>query len=325
VIVHPELQALRGDDAPQRLAQDLLIARDADWRARPEIAAVLEELGRLDAGETFPRCPLLSRMFSPDSPAAPEFAGSFVRMAAQGLARAPLGHVPLRHFTDGVHSTLLLGRCGNVTLSLVAVDGEGLAGRPEPVTVDFGPSEVWEHVLAGRASAKIVERSGPVEGPARLAGRDVALRPGNVVFRPAGRQAMLLRGVESCLVTLRLQRRLRDAGPTREYRLSDGKLVHQAAGNVRDSRIEMAMAALGRMGRADAAPLLADIATEAGSAALRWQALRECLALDTRAGFTALTTIATSPGDELAAAAGALRAQLIEAHPMLAEIEPCHA
>jgi hypothetical protein len=135
---------------------------------------------------------------------------------------------------------------------------------------------------------------------------------------------MLLRDVEGCLVTLRLQRRLRNAGPTREFRLTDGELVHQAAGNVRDSRIEVMMALAGRMGRKDAAPLLAEIVREEGSAALRWQALRECLALDTRVGFTTLCAIARSPSDELAPPAGALRSQLIEAHPQLADLEPCH-
>jgi hypothetical protein len=323
--IHPELRALRGDDSPQRVAQELLIRRMADWRETGSVAGLEAEMARLDRGCPLADCPTLAGLFEQDGAAAAEFACDLVRMNVEGLAAAPLGHVPFRHFTDGVHSTLLLLRAGNVTLSLVAVDGEGLSSRPAPVTADFGPSEVWEHVLAGCADAELVERSGPANGPAVFDRRDVALQPGIIVSRPAGRQAMLLRGVESCLVTPRLQRRLRDAGPTREYRLADGELVHQAAGNVSDSRIEMIMALLGRMERADAAPVLAEIAREQGSAALRWQALRECLALDTLTGFTTLCDIARSAGDELAPTAGALRAQLVEAHPQLAEIEPCPA
>ena len=115
------------------------------------------------------------------------------------------------------------------------------------------------------------------------------------------------------------------AGVTREYRLADGRLVHQAAGNPRDSRIELMMALLGRMDRADAAPLLAGIAQEQGSDALRWQALREALALDTLAGFQALTAIARSDDDALAPAAGTLRSQLVETYPQLAGVEPCPA
>ncbi len=325
MIVHPELRALRGDDSPQRVAQDTLIGRMGDWRNTPDVAALEAEMAHLDRGCPLADCRLLAGMFQQGGPAAADFASELVRLNLEGLAEAPLGHVPFRHFTDGVHSTLLLLRSGNVTLSLVAVDGEGLAGRPAPVTADFGPSEVWEHVLAGGADAELVERSGPENGPAVFDRRDVALQPGILVCRLARQQAMLLRGVERCLVTLRLQRRLRDAGPTREYRLDDGTLVHQAAGNVGDSRTEMIMALLGRMERAEAAPVLADIAREEGSAALRWQALRECLALDTLTGFTAFCDVARSAEDELAPTAGALRSQLIEAYPQLAEIEPCPA
>jgi hypothetical protein len=85
------------------------------------------------------------------------------------------------------------------------------------------------------------------------------------------------------------------------------------------------LAMLGRMGRKDAAPLIAEIAAGEGSPALRWQALRECLALDTQVGFAALSAVAGAAGDPLAANAGALRAQLIEAYPQLQEVEQCPA
>ena len=130
---------------------------------------------------------------------------------------------------------------------------------------------------------------------------------------------MRLESVEGCIVSLRLQRRLPEAGPTREYALSDGVLVHQAAGTPQDSRTELMMALLGRMGRPDAAPVMAAIAREPGGMAVRWQALRECLSLDTAAGFAALCEVARGEEDELAPAAGALRSQLIESYPQLKE------
>jgi len=77
---------------------------------------------------------------------------------------------------------------------------------------------------------------------------------------------------------------------------------------------------LGKMGRADAAPLIAGMALEPGSDGLRWQALRECLGLDTLTGFRTLTEMAGRPDDPLANSAGALRAQLIETYPQLAEV-----
>jgi hypothetical protein len=324
VLIHPELRALWGDDAPQRVAQLALIGRLDDWRAESRMSALLANLDEFSGGKPLAACPLLSALFEQDDPAASRFARDFTRMCVEVLDDYPLGHVPFKHFTDGVHSTLLLERNGNVTLSLIAVDGEGFASRPAPVTADFSPSEVWEHVLAGEARADLIELRDEAGGEGALEKRDLALREGMVVRRRAGRQTIQLREVSGCLVTLRLQYRKLDAGPTREYRLADGEFVHQAAGNPRDSWIEMLVALAGRMGRHDAASLLADIALEQGSRALRWQALRECLALDTIAGFTALCAIARSDEDELAPAAVALRSQLIEAHPQLAEIEPCH-
>jgi hypothetical protein len=98
-------------------------------------------------------------------------------------------------------------------------------------------------------------------------------------------------------------------------------LVHRASGDRHESRDEMMMALLGRMRRKDAASVLAAL-TRSGSDHLRWQALRECLALDSAAGFAALGRIATDPTDDLAPEVGALRARLVKAPPQLARWEP---
>ena len=80
------------------------------------------------------------------------------------------------------------------------------------------------------------------------------------------------------------------------------------------------VALLGGVGRADAAPVLAGIACGTQAASLRWQTLRECLALDTQEGFAALCQVAQTSGDPLAREAGALRAQLIETYPQMAQM-----
>ena len=125
---------------------------------------------------------------------------------------------------------------------------------------------------------------------------------------------------------LRLARADDDQPETRQYALSDGRLLHRASGSRDESRREMAMALLGRMGRTDAAPLLAELSLE-GSAHIRWQSLRETLALDSRAGFDALSRIAADPADALCAPAAALRTRLIETYPQFAitETNTCHA
>ena len=320
--IHPTLRALREDDAPLRDAQEAMARSIARWRERSEVAGVLAQLETFAAGAPMDECPALAALFQESDCAARELAFGFVAETVAALDKMPLGHVALRHFTDGVLSTLLLARLGNVTLTLVAVDGERQREKPAPVTVDFGPSEIWGRVLSGTARAELVERTSCDEKQAALDRRILPLRPGAVVFRDAERHALLLREVEGCLVSLRLQRRRPMAGATREYRLDDGRHVHQAAGNPRDSRLELMMALLGRMERTDAVPLLAELAREDGSAALRWQAVRECLALDTLTGFRTLCAIAASPRDALAPAAGTLRSRLVETYPQLAEIDP---
>lgn len=323
MILHPVLRALRADDAPQRQAQYRLIEAVAYWHTQPRMAAVVAAVEGFAKGAPLADCAALAALFREGGKEAGALADEFTALLCGLLRDEPLGHVPLRHFTDGTLSTLLLARAGNVTLTLVAMDGAGLAAKPAPVTADFGPSEMWEHVLAGHAEADLV-RCHPIDATmAKLDVRSAMLSPGTVIYRDAEREALQLRRVDGALVSLRLQRRRDLAAVTREYRLADGALVHQAAANPRDSRIELMLALLGRMERRDAVPHMAAIARGDGTPALRWQALRECLALDSGAGFAMLTALARSDADPLAPAAGALRAQLVETWPQLAETEPC--
>ncbi|MBV1916622.1 MAG: hypothetical protein KUG65_00950 [Sphingomonadaceae bacterium] len=325
MIIHPELRALRDDDSPQRDAQDALIRLVGGWRKRPHVARLLEEIAAFGKGGDLAGFPSLAALFDAESQDARHLADEVISLVADGLAEHRLGHVPFRHFTDDVISTLQLAKSGNVTLSLVALSDEGLAARPKAVTADFSPSEVWEHVLSGTARAAVIDRGTTSADHADLRHSETDLSPGTVVIRDARTRNMQVRTISGCLCSLRLQRRGAEAEPTREYNLDDGMLVHQAAGNPQDSRIELMMALAGRMGRSDAAPVLAEIAQEDGSASLRWQALREGLALDTVTGFLALTAVSRSASDELAPAAGALRSQLIETYPQLQELAACPA
>ncbi len=317
--LHPAIAALRSDDAPQRQAQSALFAALAGWRGAPGVAPVLAALEAYGRGADLGECRALAALF--ESPGgAQAFTASFTDRTARALADAPLGHIPLRHFTDGAVSTLLLARSERATLFLSAVNGAALAGQPVPVSVSFAATEAHEAVLAGAARADRVTWHG-----GRLELKPLSLEPGALLARDCTREALVLRKVRGSLISLRLQRRSEVPAPTREVELGTGRQIHQAASTAAESRSELMVALLGRMGRADAAPVLAKLAREAGPSGLRWQALRECLALDTASGFAALSELADLPGDTLAAPAGALRAQLIETYPQLAELEPCPA
>lgn len=319
------MRALRANDRPQRDAQNVLYRALGEWRASGEMRALEAELAGFAKGGRLEDYPILAACFDPADDAAITLVGRLVGTIAAGLGEAPLGQVPLRHFTDGTHSTLLLARSGATTLALTVVDGAGLSRQAAAESVSYPPNHSWEHVLAGAARAELIDCLAADDRPVQLERRSLTLGAGSVLARDSSRRALLLHDVTGRLVTLRLQRRHPGDAVCREHRLADGVLVHQAAGSARDSRIELAASVLGRMGRAEAAPLLAAMAQEEGSPGLRWQVLRECLALDTAAGFAALSAIAASSHDVLAVPAGALRAQLIERHPELKELAPCPA
>ncbi len=329
MLIRPELQALRGDFSPQRLAQNRLNEVTARWREHSGAAIAESELASYAAGAELEDLPVLAALFTPGDPSAAEFVAGLVAVQCAELAAAPLAQVTMRHYCDEVMASLVVARHGTATLVLQAIDGTGLARRPQPEAVSFSPSETWEQILTGSAEVEHVVLQAERPGGAELTREPTQLLPGMVCHRLGAREAQLWRRVPGSLVTLKLQRRIGQGAIARQYRLSDGALIHQAAGTPRDSRLELTAALLGRMGRSDAAPLLAAMAEEEAATSLRWQALRECLALDAGAGFATLCRLATRADDPLAAPAGALRAQLLESYPQLSAHQdgtsPCPA
>ncbi|MFC3173558.1 hypothetical protein ACFOD9_04765 [Novosphingobium bradum] len=320
--IAPEIRALITDPALLERAQARHGAALAAWQARPGGAAVLDAFAAFAGGADLARCPPLAALLGGQGGAAKAFVDRLVAALLPAIAAEPFGHVPLRHQSTPASATLLLAQERGATLTLVVVAGPALAKMPPARSVAFAPSEEWDVVLAGSGEGRLVER----RADDSLVQHRLALAPGVALGRDVEREALLVDRVPGSLVLLRLARRRAGAVPVREYELAGGALIHQAASDPRESRMELAITLLGRMGRADAAPELAAIALEAGRGdSLRWQALRECLGLDTAVGFRALTVLARSAEDALAVPAGALRAQLLENYPVLAELEPCPA
>ncbi|MEP6867709.1 MAG: hypothetical protein ABJA20_04270 [Novosphingobium sp.] len=314
-----DIAALKADPGRQSRAQQGLVAALADWQAKPGVAQVLSGFARYAAGAPLAEVADLGALFGGNARASLALVAPLVSAFAAALKEQPLGVVPLRHFTDGVLSSLMLAHEGEAMLTLVAIDGSGLAARPAPTSVGFAPADEWEIVLAGRGSGRLIERRGEV-----LTTHELELAPGLALGREAEREALIFDQIDGALLLLRLQRRRDLMLPKREFALDDGRLLHQASASPRESRHEIAVALLGKMKRADAGPLLAEIARdESHGDSLRWQALRECLGLDTRTGFWTLSAIARAGADPLSVPAGALRAQLLEAYPALAEVKLC--
>ncbi len=325
MLIRPELRALRSDDAPQRRAQARLGEVLESWRASPVVAAIDADLHRFGQRAELEDLPALSALFDPHDSAAEQLATDIAARMLGELQHNAFGQVLFRHSSDAVQASLMLLRRGTATLALQVVDGAALERREPPISAAFTATETVERILRGSGEAEHVQLGAPRPGGAELIRSRRPVIAGAVARRDGASETQWLCRVEGSLVSLKLQRRPVSGAVMREYVLADGSLAHQAAGSSRDSRLELVASLLSRMERRDAAPLLAAMAEEQGSTAMRWQVLRECLALDSGEGFRALSLIARRADDPLAAPAGALRAQLLEQYPVLAGVDPCPA
>ncbi|CDO37369.1 hypothetical protein [Novosphingobium sp. KN65.2] len=314
------LADLRENDEGWTKGQRDLAVLLGQWRARPEASRVLADFERFGEGEALEACPSLAALFESGSGATRELVANFVELGLWGLRSHPLGHLPLRHGVSHAGQTLLLSHWGTATLALVSYEGERLCALPQARAVAFTPLQSWSFVLAGSATADRVRCAAVEDRCAELQIETLALEPGDVIHRDGRRETIQVRGARGCLVKLRLQRFLGGSEPVREFALADGALMHQAASNLHDSRCELAISVLSRMGRRDAVPVISRIVIGSGHEGLRWQAMRELLALDTRAGMILLGQVAASEDDPLAALAQETQRRLLCTWPELERI-----
>ena len=318
--IDPQIAALQSNPALQRKAQAELEAVRNQW-LNDEATAIVDDLVQYGSGAALAECPALADLFR-DARAAMHLVDTLVGPMIEALSCQPLGHVPLRHQRSDGFTILQLLQKGRATLSLLAYD----AIEQSPTSACFSGGDRHEIVLAGAADMRMLTLMEVREGRAAIDCETRRFVAGESISTEGFSQTRVVERVHGRMVLLRLARSDEQPCDSLQYALEDGRLIHRASGSRDESRREMAMALLGRMGRSDAAPLLAELAME-GTRHIRWQTLRECLALDSLEGFRALSGIAADPEDELASPAGALRAQLLETYPEFSHLEsaPCPA
>ncbi len=286
------------------------------WRAEPGADAMLSELQRYGAGAPLEHCPQLETIFTECGEAE-----RLMRLLSQHYCAAiranPIGHPPFRTGFDGRASSTLLARSGRAQL-MVQTREPGTYGAE---SITLSDATRYDAVLAGRAEARILRAHSAGEDRVDISAQAMVLTGKERIALDRTSETLVVDVVERRLVTLQLMRDAADPEPKRSFNLKTGRLVSQSAASVAISRQEAMIALLGRMGRRDAAPELARIALAAKDVSLRWQALRECIALDSACGFCTLARVARTGDDPLAAAAGALRAQLLETYPEFARLE----
>ena len=305
MFVRDELKALRGDDREARTHRVAMEEALEDCRREPRLAAVLEELLRYGEGGDFAHCPALVALFEHTGAARDLLRPLIGRLTA--LHRAyPLAQLAFRHRSQAGAHVLQIAARGHATLSLVLQDQDAGA---EHIIATFADADQREVVLTGKANACLFEIVAEERDRVILNSVRTELQSGARMKCTGPRQSRLIKPSHDSLLTLRLARTAGRPRPTRRIDVRSGRIVHRASGNAADSRAELAMLLLGRMGRDDALPVLAT-RTRTGDAQLRWHALRQCLALDAATGLPLLERIAKDHADPLYQAARALLAQL---------------
>lgn len=307
---HPALARLRSTPAPQPRTDAALAA----WRAAPEVAAILAALSDYGAGASLAALPDLARVVA-DHTAAQALTDGLIAPLLAALRDEPLAQLPLGHSATPGLARLRLARAGRAALTLTAFARQAAV---LPTSGLFEDGEAHEIVLAGAGRALCHQLTG-----GRLHSDRLVCTPGTRLARGGADETRQFVEVTRPLLVLQLTRTAENPAPSREMALADGALLKTISGCKQTSQQMMALGVLGALQHRPAAAVMAQLALDRGAARdLRWEALRQVLALDSARGMAVLARLTDGHGDELAAPAAALHRDLVAAHPQLVELEP---
>lgn len=308
---HPAITRLRSEAAPQPEVDAALAA----WRARPHTAAVMAALAAYGAGEALAADGALAGLLT-DHAAALAFASDFIAPLMTALRAEPLAQPGFGFSAMPGLARIRLGESGRAALSL-AVFARRTAVSPASVLFEDG--EAQEIVLAGSGEAARYRLLPAGEVVCEAA----TCAPGTRFLRAGGRDARQITGVTWPLLVLQLTRAATRPLPSREFALPDGRLIKTISACKRASQQMMALGVLGALAHRPALGAMERLALDPmAERDLRWEALRQVLGMDARAGMALLARLAIRGDDVLSAPAAQLQRTLIAAQPELAMLEP---
>lgn len=234
------------------------------------------------------------------------------------LAADPFSLPPVRMFNAPTMGGLVLAEAGPITLSLMIRPFDSVAPNENSglSTALFTPGHGLSRIL--RSGGAQMVRYHVAVSEEEEAGQFTAARAARCFSDPAralrtdewiridqAREGFGLIGGKGDVVLVQLFVQRPARLPIREYALPDGRLVKTAAARRDSSFRQMALALLRMQRRTDAAPLFA-AASASDDFSLRWQAMREFVALDAAVALPHLRNMArTDPHPEVRRAAHA--------------------
>jgi hypothetical protein len=217
---------------------------------------------------------------------------------------------------------LQLLHSGGAVISLLVY--EPLADPHEPRTAQFVDCEIFEIVLAGKVQGLFHEIA--CYDGAQVVGAQADMVTAEQFWRSASRitqnarsQSRQFIAVEEAVLVLQLSRAPQKPGPTCEFDLRDGALVHQSSEDKQASQHVVALAVLGALEHRPALVAIEAIALNQARTSTRdidvwWEAVRQTLALDTMRGMELLGQLAGALADPLSLPAANLLKQLQASH-----------
>lgn len=316
--VHPEIAALRGDKPMQRRILSRMQAARAEWLNRPEVEALRRDMEQYGAGGELGQCRSLAQAIS-DPDKGLQLVDGWRRILVAALKEEPLGEQPYDYRCSAGFSRIQLLRVGRATLSVVAYERREESATTVPQSVLFEDNESHELALAGSAQTSLHQLEETPGGAHILKSRSTNWKAGgSIVCRDASASRQVLK-VNGALLVLQLSRPPERPKPSREVRLSDGKVIQTASGNKAASQRLMALAVLGASGHDFAIGAMTERALDPSEDTdVRWEAVRQALAMDVQQGMALLSRLGVGEEGDLQRAAIDLERRLLATRPDLA-------
>lgn len=298
------------------LRRDLIAARTRaaadwrDWRCSPPVR-------RMRQGWASVRCGEDAAAHAEAMLSDPAWVDALVVPMVRTLGDHPLADPPVKVSRDALRTSVLIHECPVASLTATILSAQALAALPLPASI----------VVAGRLSVMRVHRAGgavlqrwrtaPVRdeftlataGPCRAL-PPVALEDGAVIRLDGRTDAMLVTDSQTDVVTLTATIRLGAAPVMREYARDDGRPLRAATLDEGAARSQMLLTLLRASGRRDANAAF-EAATRDPAFFVRWDAMRQWLAIDADAAGSRLADMATGdPHADIRAAATATLTQI---------------
>lgn len=279
--VYPDIAALRDDSVRQRRTVAAMQRHLSAWRSKRDVNRLMSELKKYGDGAELGQCECLVGLVQ-DRAIARSFIEDWIASLIASARTEPFLEPQFAHHASNASTSMRLMRAGGTCLDIVAFESGGSDTRRHGA-VTFIDSESHDLVLRGSLKGRWcrLQRTG---GEQTLEVSHMEIAEGAILISNTETTWQPI-GANGSALVLRLSRQPALPSPTRTYSIEDGTLLRIADGGKAASERLMAVSILGAIGDDCALERLRHVAADRKEEPhIRWEAIRQTLALDARSG-----------------------------------------